>query len=252
MVVRHPAVDGPNPKFKKFRPTSDRLLIDLLLFEERPALRVGQRQSDVARRPNDPVKAGTGAINGCQWRRWSYQLPAAQMCAIIFDCPAAVGTCCWLQSVPLVLSIGVRRVSTGEENDEQSVVDCFDCCCASRIHLFCCFVFDRLAAAQEAAAQHAEEEERRNRSGGVLGLGHLPYLGASSRSSFLGGGSGYGSGSPSTAAGMGSKRAASAAAAAAGHGPTSLFILTEKNIIRRYTRFIIEWPYPFPNELLSH
>ena len=112
-------------------------------------------------------------------------------------------------------------------------------------------MFDRLAAAQEAAAQHAEEEERRNRSGGVLGLGHLPYLGASSRSSFLGGGSGYGSGSPSTAAGMGSKRAASAAAAAAGHGPTSLFILTEKNIIRRYTRFIIEWPYPFPNELFS-
>lgn len=30
-----------------------------------------------------------------------------------------------------------------------------------------------------------------------------------------------------------------------GMGPTSLFIFTEKNLIRRYTRFIIEWPYPF-------
>ncbi|XP_049845336.1 uncharacterized protein LOC126298060 [Schistocerca gregaria] len=27
-------------------------------------------------------------------------------------------------------------------------------------------------------------------------------------------------------------------------GPTSLFILSEDNPIRRYTRFIIEWPYP--------
>ena len=109
---------------------------------------------------------------------------------------------------------------------------------------FCCFSFwlvDRLAAAQEAAAQHAENEERRNRSGGVLGLGHLPYLGASSRSSFLGdAGNGW---SPSTA-GMGTKRSGGAAASS-GSGPTSLFILTEKNFLRRYTRFIIEWPYPF-------
>ncbi|GLH10788.1 Voltage-dependent calcium channel type A subunit alpha-1 [Gryllus bimaculatus] len=28
-------------------------------------------------------------------------------------------------------------------------------------------------------------------------------------------------------------------------GPTSLFFLSEDNPIRRYTRFIIEWPYPF-------
>lgn len=29
-------------------------------------------------------------------------------------------------------------------------------------------------------------------------------------------------------------------------GPTSLFLLSEENFIRRHTRFIIEWPYPFP------
>ncbi|XP_037036940.1 voltage-dependent calcium channel type A subunit alpha-1 isoform X2 [Bradysia coprophila] len=34
-----------------------------------------------------------------------------------------------------------------------------------------------------------------------------------------------------------------------GGGPTSLFILTEENIIRRYTRFIIEWP-PFEYAVL--
>jgi len=45
---------------------------------------------------------------------------------------------------------------------------------------------------------------------------------------------------------MGSKRPNSGMAGiTGGSGPTSLFILTEKNIIRRYTRFIIEWPYPF-------
>lgn len=27
-------------------------------------------------------------------------------------------------------------------------------------------------------------------------------------------------------------------------GPSSLFIFSETNAIRRYTRFIIEWPYP--------
>ncbi|XP_045030505.1 voltage-dependent calcium channel type A subunit alpha-1 isoform X7 [Daphnia magna] len=49
---------------------------------------------------------------------------------------------------------------------------------------------------------------------------------------------------------MGSKRPISnMAAASSGSGPTSLFILTEKNIIRRYTRFIIEWP-PFEYAVL--
>lgn len=28
-------------------------------------------------------------------------------------------------------------------------------------------------------------------------------------------------------------------------GPSSLFLLSEDNPLRRYTRFIIEWPYPF-------
>uniref|UniRef100_A0A0K2TMZ8 Uncharacterized protein n=2 Tax=Lepeophtheirus salmonis TaxID=72036 RepID=A0A0K2TMZ8_LEPSM len=31
-------------------------------------------------------------------------------------------------------------------------------------------------------------------------------------------------------------------------GPSSLFLLSEKNIIRRTTKFLIEWPYPFPHE----
>ncbi|KAL1397204.1 hypothetical protein pipiens_009932 [Culex pipiens pipiens] len=35
----------------------------------------------------------------------------------------------------------------------------------------------------------------------------------------------------------------------AGGGPTSLFILSEDNIIRKYTRFIIEWP-PFEYAVL--
>ncbi|XP_046452681.1 voltage-dependent calcium channel type A subunit alpha-1-like isoform X11 [Daphnia pulex] len=49
---------------------------------------------------------------------------------------------------------------------------------------------------------------------------------------------------------MGSKRPISnMATASSGSGPTSLFILTEKNIIRRYTRFIIEWP-PFEYAVL--
>ena len=33
-----------------------------------------------------------------------------------------------------------------------------------------------------------------------------------------------------------------------GSGPTSLFILSEKNIIRRTTKFLIEWPYPNSHE----
>ena len=34
-----------------------------------------------------------------------------------------------------------------------------------------------------------------------------------------------------------------------GHGPTSLFILSERNIIRRTTKFLIEWP-PFEYTVL--
>lgn len=33
-------------------------------------------------------------------------------------------------------------------------------------------------------------------------------------------------------------------------GPTSLFLFTEENLIRKYTRFIIEWP-PFEYAVLS-
>ncbi|XP_044762298.1 voltage-dependent calcium channel type A subunit alpha-1 isoform X12 [Coccinella septempunctata] len=40
------------------------------------------------------------------------------------------------------------------------------------------------------------------------------------------------------------------ASAAAGQGPSSLFLLSDQNIIRRYTRFIIEWP-PFEYAVLS-
>ncbi|KAJ3619599.1 hypothetical protein MTP99_005267 [Tenebrio molitor] len=35
------------------------------------------------------------------------------------------------------------------------------------------------------------------------------------------------------------------ASAAGGQGPSSLFLFSEENPIRRHTRFIIEWPYPF-------
>ncbi|XP_045474273.1 voltage-dependent calcium channel type A subunit alpha-1 isoform X10 [Harmonia axyridis] len=38
--------------------------------------------------------------------------------------------------------------------------------------------------------------------------------------------------------------------AAGGQGPSSLFLLSDQNIIRRYTRFIIEWP-PFEYAVLS-
>ncbi|GIY07366.1 hypothetical protein CDAR_434781 [Caerostris darwini] len=30
-----------------------------------------------------------------------------------------------------------------------------------------------------------------------------------------------------------------------GKGPSSLFLFKERNVVRRITRFIIEWPYPF-------
>ncbi|CAH0559083.1 unnamed protein product [Brassicogethes aeneus] len=40
------------------------------------------------------------------------------------------------------------------------------------------------------------------------------------------------------------------ASAAGGHGPSSLFLFSEENLIRRYTRFIIEWPYPFEYAVL--
>lgn len=65
--------------------------------------------------------------------------------------------------------------------------------------------FFRLAAAQEAAAQQAVAQQ--------AGVGAADKMGGAN--------------------------------AAAGHGPSSLFILSDQNIIRRYTRFIIEWPYPF-------
>lgn len=32
-------------------------------------------------------------------------------------------------------------------------------------------------------------------------------------------------------------------------GPSSLFIFSEDNVVRRYTRFIIEWPYPLHTPL---
>ena len=33
--------------------------------------------------------------------------------------------------------------------------------------------------------------------------------------------------------------------------PSSLFILADDNCLRKYTKFIIEWPYPFSNILLK-
>ncbi|KAK4881175.1 hypothetical protein RN001_004494 [Aquatica leii] len=46
-------------------------------------------------------------------------------------------------------------------------------------------------------------------------------------------------------AGVGAADRMGGANTAGGQGPTSLFIFSEENIIRRCTRFIIEWPYPF-------
>jgi hypothetical protein len=34
--------------------------------------------------------------------------------------------------------------------------------------------------------------------------------------------------------------------AAGATGPSSLFILSERNFLRRTTKFLIEWPYPVP------
>lgn len=34
-------------------------------------------------------------------------------------------------------------------------------------------------------------------------------------------------------------------------GPSSLFIFSEDNVVRRYTRFIIEWPYPLHTNLIT-
>ncbi|KAF0292814.1 Voltage-dependent calcium channel type A subunit alpha-1 [Amphibalanus amphitrite] len=44
----------------------------------------------------------------------------------------------------------------------------------------------------------------------------------------------------------------SAAPSQDGRRPTSLFIFSETNPIRRYTKFIIEWPYPFYAASLDH
>lgn len=69
------------------------------------------------------------------------------------------------------------------------------------------FVFcSRLAAAQEAAAQAVQQQQ--------AGAGAADRMGGAS-------------------------------AAGPGQGPSSLFLFSEENPIRRYTRFIIEWPYPF-------
>ncbi len=66
----------------------------------------------------------------------------------------------------------------------------------------------RLAAAQEAAAQH-----RAGRDWSTLtAMGNASQLGSSVEK--------------------------------AAPGPSSLFIFSENNAIRRYTRFIIDWPYP--------
>lgn len=45
-------------------------------------------------------------------------------------------------------------------------------------------------------------------------------------------------------AGAGAADRMGGASAAGGQGPSSLFLFSEENPIRRYTRFIIEWPYP--------
>jgi hypothetical protein len=80
----------------------------------------------------------------------------------------------------------------------------------SRRHVFLiiwCFYFRRLAAAQEAAAQQRSGRDCSPAPGHSMAP-HPQQPPAGSK------------------------------------GPTSLFFLSEDNLIRRYTRFIIEWPYP--------
>lgn len=72
----------------------------------------------------------------------------------------------------------------------------------------CSFSFPRLAAAQEAAAQHRAGRDW---------------------SSF---------------SAMGGATQPGASVEKPPPGPSSLFVFSETNAIRRYTRFIIEWPYP--------
>jgi len=79
-----------------------------------------------------------------------------------------------------------------------------------------------LAAAHEAAALQAAQGTSSGRQ----------FAGAGG--TFLGGALGG-----SSADAMGGQQAQHPG------GSTSLFLLSEENIIRRYTRFIIEWPYPF-------
>lgn len=74
--------------------------------------------------------------------------------------------------------------------------------------------FFRLAAAAEARASAGVSGEGAGR------LGRPPSYGA-----------------------MGGKKGPPPQAGA--KGPSSLFILSDDNVLRKYTRFIIEWPYPF-------
>ncbi|KAK0092187.1 hypothetical protein PV326_001978, partial [Microctonus aethiopoides] len=97
----------------------------------------------------------------------------------------------------------------------------------------------RLAAAQEAAQRdpgYASQYRRRQRSAGLSGLGdwasfggEVPGLVVMAPGRDQGGGAG--------GAGGGAK------------GPSSLIFLSEDNCIRKYTRFIIEWP-PFEYAVL--
>ncbi|XP_063983724.1 voltage-dependent calcium channel type A subunit alpha-1 isoform X3 [Diachasmimorpha longicaudata] len=94
-----------------------------------------------------------------------------------------------------------------------------------------------LAAAQEAAQRdpgYASQYRRRQRSAGLSGLGDW--------ASFGGEGPGLVVMAPGRDQGGG-------AAGGGAKGPTSLFILSEENCIRKHTRFIIEWP-PFEYAVL--
>ncbi|KAH7979723.1 hypothetical protein HPB49_010733 [Dermacentor silvarum] len=70
-------------------------------------------------------------------------------------------------------------------------------------------------------------------SGGERGLLRAPET-----SGALGG---HGSGALRTEPGMARRKALDPRA----RGPSSLFLLSEDNLLRRYTKFFIEWPYPF-------
>jgi len=108
----------------------------------------------------------------------------------------------------------------------------------------------RLAAAEQASRARTEQavaapegrSSRTSRRGLRLLLAGVMGGGAGGRAGVT---SALASGAARTVLMTGRRRARNRASEeTAGDGPTSLFLLGERNPIRRMTKFFIEWPYP--------